>query len=448
MAGDPKRPGKSETPHCMTYSLLLCGSQRGFAAWLLPLATMIAVSLCGCRQQTAGPPTLPPANVTVAKAVEKEVVNYQEYTGNTAAVSSVDIRARVSGYLNKVSFSEGAIVKAGDLLFVIDPRPYQAALDQAQANVEQAKAQLALADSNYKRSEKLFQTNVIDAQSYETQLENRDQANATLLGNQAALETAKLNFEFTQIRSPIDGQTSTYNYTIGNLITGGDTSSSGVLTTVVSIDPVYVYINVDERGLLIYQEMVRTGKIILPEGGKTPIEMQLANENDFPHKGFVDFVDNQVDPNTGTIRVRGVFANKDRTLRPGLFAQVRIPASSKYKSLLISDLCVAYDQGQPIVYAVGTDNKATEKSVTLGAMYDGLREVKDGITSEDRIVVNGVVRLRPGVPVVPKEGNMADFAGTVRRQISMAMPVPSPGDKANPQSAGRAVGSPSAEGQR
>jgi len=431
----------------MTHSLFLCSTRRVFGTSLWPLATMIAVSLCGCNQQTAGPPTLPAANVTVAKAVEKEVVNYQEYTGNTAAVSSVDIRARVSGYLNKVSFSEGAIVKAGDLLFVIDPRPYQAALDQAQANVEQAKAQLALAESNYKRSEKLFQTNVIDVQSYETQLQTRNQANATLLGNQAALETARLNLEFTQIRSPIDGQTSTYNYTIGNLITGGDISSSGVLTTVVSIDPVYVYVNVDERGLLIYQEMVRTGKIILPEGGQTPIEMQLANENDFPHKGVVDFVDNQVDPNTGTIKVRGVFANKDRILRPGLFAQVRIPATPKYKSLLISDLCVAYDQGQPIVYLVGSDNKATEKAVTLGAMYEGLREVKEGITSDDRIVVNGVVRLRPGVPVIPKEGNMADFAGTVRRQISMAMPGPSPGDKVNPPPAGPASSSPSAEGQ-
>ena len=431
----------------MTHSLFLCSTRRVFGTSLWPLATMIAVSLCGCNQQTAGPPTLPAANVTVAKAVEKEVVNYQEYTGNTAAVSSVDIRARVSGYLNKVSFTEGAIVKAGDLLFVIDPRPYQAALDQAQANVEQAKAQLALAESNYKRSEKLFQTNVIDVQSYETQLQTRNQANATLLGNQAALETARLNLEFTQISSPIDGQTSTYNYTIGNLITGGDTSSSGVLTTVVSIDPIYVYVNVDERGLLIYQEMVRTGKIVLPAGGQTPIEMQLANENDFPHKGVVDFVDNQVDPNTGTIKVRGVFADKDRILRPGLFAQVRIPATPKYKSLLISDLCVAYDQGQPIVYLVGSDNKATEKAVTLGAMYEGLREVKEGITSDDRIVVNGVVRLRPGVPVIPKEGNMADFAGTVRRQISMAMPGPSPGDKVNPPPAGPASSSPSAEGQ-
>ena len=426
---------------------LLCGSPRVLEAWLWPVAIVTALSLGGCRQQTQGTPTLPPTNVTVAKPVEKEVVNYQEYTGNTAAVSSVEIRARVSGYLNQVSFAEGAIVKAGDLLFVIDPRPYQAAFDQAQANVEQAKAQLALANSNYQRSEKLFRTNVIDAQTYETQLETRSQANATLLGNQAALEAARLNLDFTQIRSPIDGQTSIYNYTIGNLIVGGDTSSSGVLTTIVSIDPIYVYVSVDERGLLAYQEMVRTGKIILAEGGQTPIEMQLANENDFPHKGVIDFVDNQVDPNTGTIRVRGVFANKDRVLRPGLFAQVRIPASPKYKSLLITDLCVAYDQGQPIVYSVGTDNIATAKPVKLGAIFDGLREVKDGITAEDQIVVNGVVRLRPGVPVIAKQGNMAEFAGTVRRQISMTVPGSSPEDQANTSATGRASSSPAAKTQ-
>lgn len=411
------------------------------------MAIATALTLCGCRPQNQATPTLPATEVTVAKPVAKEVVNYQEYTGNTAAVGSVDIRARVSGYLSKVSFQEGAIVKAGDLLFVIDPRPYQAAVDQAQANVDQAKAQLALAIGNYQRAEKLFQTNVLDAQSFQTQLENRNQANATLLGNQAALETARLNLEFTQIRSPIDGQASIYNYTIGNLITGGDSSSSGVLTTVVSIDPVYVYVNVDERGLLTYQEMVRTGKIILPKGGQTPIEMQLANENDFPHKGVVDFVDNQVDPNTGTIRVRGVFANKDRVLRPGLFAQVRIAASPKYKSLLISDLCVAYDQGQPIVYAVGTDNITTAKPVKLGAIFDGLREVTEGIAAEDRIVVNGVVRLRPGAPVIPKEGNMADFAGTLRRQISMAQPGPSPGAQTNSVPATRASASPTANTQ-
>jgi RND family efflux transporter MFP subunit len=432
----------------VTYSSFLHGGSRPvFGAWLWLLTIVTAVSLCGCRQETQGTPKLPPTNVTVAKPVEKEVENYQEYTGNTAAVSSVDIRARVSGYLTEVSFAEGAIVKAGDLLYVIDPRPYQAAVDQAQANVEQAKSQLALATGNYQRSEKLFQTNVIDAQSYQTQLENRNQANATLLGNQAALETAKLNLDFTQIRSPIDGQTSTYNYTIGNLITGGDTSSSGVLTTIVSIDPIYVYVSVDERGLLAYQEMVRTGKITLPEGGQTPIEMQLSNENDFPHKGVIDFVDNQVDPNTGTIRVRGVFANKDRVLRPGLFARVRIAASPKYKSLLISDLCVAYDQGQPIVYVVGSDNIANAKPVKLGAIFDGLREVKEGITAEEQIVANGVVRLRPGVPVIPKQGNMADFAGTIRRQISMPVPGSSPEDQANPSPAGRASSSPSAEAQ-
>jgi RND family efflux transporter MFP subunit len=409
--------------------------QRPFGTLLwIALPAVALIWLCGCGQQTRTTPTLPPTNVTVAKPVEQDVTNYGEYTGNTAAVQSVDIRARVSGYLDKVAFAEGAVVKTGDLLFVIDQRPYQAASDQAQANVEQAKAQVALAQSNYQRSEKLFQTKVIDAQTYDSDLANRNQANATLLANQAALETAKLNLDFTEIRSPIDGQASIYNYTIGNLITGGDSTGSGILTTIVSIDPIYVYVNVDERAMLTYQEMVRTGKISLADNSKTPIEMQLANESNYPHKGVIDFVDNQVDPSTGTIRVRGSFPNKDRVLRPGLFAQVRIPAGPQHKGLLISDLCVAYDQGQPIVYVVGNDNIASTKPVKLGAISGGLREVEQGLSADDRIVVSGVVRLRPGIPVVAKEGNMTDFAGTAQRQISMSEGSAKPDKSSTPQS--------------
>jgi RND family efflux transporter MFP subunit len=365
-------------------------------------------------------PAFPPVAVTVAKPVEREVVNYAEFTGNTAAVKNVDIRARVSGYLDKVGFDEGAVVKAGDMLFVIDPRPYQAALDMAQANVEQSQAQLQLAESNFKRAEDLQKRGVISPQDFETQSANRNQAAASLLANQAALETAKLNLEFTQVRSPIDGRTSTYNFTIGNLISGGDTTSSGILTSVVSLDPMYVYFNVEERGLLAYQEMVRTGKVMYTEEGKAPVEMQLANETGYPHKGFIDFVDNRVDPATGTIRVRGSFANKDGFLRPGLFAQIRIPASPKFKALLISDLAVGYDQGQPIVYIIGEDDVAKANPVKLGALSEGLRVVESGLAPGDRVIVDGIVRLRPGVKVAPHEGNMMDFAGGLRRQVSVA----------------------------
>ena len=213
-------------------------------------------------------PAFPPVAVTIAKPVEQEIVNYAQFTGNTAAVKSVDIRARVSGYLDKIGFNEGAVVKAGDILFVIDPRPYQAALDMAQANVEQAQAQLQLAESNFKRAEDLQKKGVISPQDYETQSANRNQAAASLLANQAALETAKLNLEFTQVRSPIDGRTSTYKFTIGNLIAAGDTSSTGILTTVVSLDPMYVYFNVEERGLLAYEEMIRSGKVLYTQDGK------------------------------------------------------------------------------------------------------------------------------------------------------------------------------------
>ena len=231
----------------------------------------------------------PPVAVTIAKPVEREIVTYAEFTGNTAAVKSVDIRARVSGYLDKLGFDEGAIVKAGDMLFVIDPRPYQAALDLAQANVDQAQAQLQLAQSNFSRAEDLQKRGVISPQDFETQSANRAQASASLLANQASLETAKLNLEFTQVRSPIDGRTSIYNYTLGNLISGGDTTSSGILTTVVSLDPMYVYFNVEERGLLAYEEMIRSGKVLYTQEGKAPVEMQLANESWLPSQGFRRF---------------------------------------------------------------------------------------------------------------------------------------------------------------
>jgi multidrug efflux system membrane fusion protein len=390
--------------------------------WIGAMAMIVATFLCGCQRPsaTAAMTAPPPVAVTTAKPVEREIVTYAEFTGNTAAVNSVDIRARVSGYLDKIGFAEGAIVKTGDMLFVIDPRPYQAALDLAQANVDQAQAQLQLAQSNYSRAEDLQKRGVISPQDFETQSATRAQANASLLANQASLETAKLNLEFTQVRSPIDGRTSIYNYTLGNLISGGDTTSSGILTTVVSLDPMYVYFNVEERGLLAYQEMIRTGKVLYTEGGKAPVEMQLANETGYPHQGFVDFVDNKVDPATGTIRVRGAFANKDGFLRPGLFAQVRIPSSPKFKALLISDLAVGYDQGQPIVYVVGADDIAKSTQVKLGALSEGLRVVESGLTADDRVVVDGIVHLRPGSKVVPQEGTMTDFAGGLRKQVAVA----------------------------
>jgi RND family efflux transporter MFP subunit len=297
--------------------------------------------------------------------------------------------------------------------------------------LEQAKAQLALAQSNYERSDQLHKAGVIDQQQYDTDLANRNAANATVLGNQAALETAQLNFAFTEVRSPIDGQTSTYKYTIGNLIAAGDITRTGVLTSVVSVDPVYVYVNVDERAFLTYQEMVRTGKIQLTEGSKTPMEMQLANESTYPHVGYIDFVDNQVDPSTGTIRVRGVFPNKDRVLLPGLFARVRIPSGPKLKGLLISDLAIGYDQGQPIVYVVDEHNLAKAKPVKLGAISNGLRVVESGINPDERIVVNGIVRIRPGVSVTPEQGNMADFSGTLRREIAIE-PTREAGEGKNP----------------
>ncbi|MBV9644799.1 MAG: efflux RND transporter periplasmic adaptor subunit [Verrucomicrobia bacterium] len=394
---------------------LLFACRRSYLAG----AGVVVLLLSACHREIPVPEA-PSVAVTVARPLEREVLNYAEFTGNTAAVSSVDIRARVGGYLARVGFTEGTSVKAGDVLFVIDQRPYQAALDLAQANLEQAEAQKDLAQSNFERSEQLRERGVIDPQSYETQVANLNQTKATVLAKQAELETAKLNIEFTQVISPIDGRTSTINFTVGNLITAGDLSHSGVLTTVVSIDPIYVYSNVDSQTVLAYSQLVQEGKMPSAEMGKVPIEMQVAGESNYPHKGFIDFLDNQVDPSTGTIRIRGTFANTDKLLRPGLFAQVRIPFSPRRRALLISDLALAYDQGQPVVYIVGTDNTAKAIPVRLGPLSEGLRVVESGVSTGDRVVVDGVIHLRPGSKITLQEANMANFSGEVRKQVSIA----------------------------
>jgi RND family efflux transporter MFP subunit len=396
-------------PECLTFP-------KG--PWIV-VVLAAAILPCGCGQKTH-PPIPPAVTVTVAKPLEQEIVDYAEFTGNTAAIDRVEIRARVSGYLAKTGFEEGALVKAGDVLFEIDPRPYEAALNLAQANLEQARAQENLAKSDLDRAEQLREKGVIDPQTYQTQLAALNEARADTLARQANLETAKLNLEFASVHSPINGRTSIYNYTVGNLIAGGDANSSGVLTSVVAVDPIYVYFNVDERALLAYQDIIREGRMPYLQSGKVPIEMQLANETNYRHKGYIDFVDNQVDPSTGTVRFRGSFPNKDGFVLPGLFAQVRLPSSPRYKAVLISDLAVTYDQGRPVVYVIGADNTVRAKPVKLGALNEGLRVAEEGVKPTDQIVVNGLVHLRPGVKVKPEEGKMTDFAGSVRRQISVA----------------------------
>ncbi len=361
-------------------------------------AAMLGVLAAGCQKNAT--PAMPPPAVTVNQPAQREVTEWDEYPGRLDAVDMVEVRARVSGYLESVHFKDGAEVKKGDLLFVIDPRQYQADLDRATADLAQAQSRFDLASNDQERAERLLKTKTISAEEADSRFNGKREAEAAIQSARATLETAKLNIEYTHITSPIDGRIGRKLITEGNLVNGNQGQST-LLATIVSIDPLYGYFDADEQSLLKYQQLVREGKGGSLRDGKVVCELELANETDFPHQGVLDFVDNRVDPATGTMRVRGVFPNPapDRVLQPGYFARLRVPGSGKYQALLVPDLAVGTDQGQKFVYVVNDKNTVEYRTVKLGPVVDGLRVVREGIHSNDWVVVNGLMSIRPGAPV-------------------------------------------------
>jgi RND family efflux transporter MFP subunit len=360
------------------------------------VAVALALAATACRK--SGPPQggMPSAAVTVSQPAEREVFEWDEYSGRLDAVDSVELRARVSGYLQSVNFKDGAEVKKGDLLFVIDPRPFQADLDRAQADLAQAQSRLDLASNEFARAQRLIESKTISIEEADTRVKNKNEANAALQSARAGVETAKLNLEYTHITAPIDGRTSRRLMTEGNLI---NSTQSPVLTTIVSLDPIYCYFDADERSILKYQQLAREGKRENIRDGKVICELELANETGYPHKGTLDFVDNRVDPGTGTLKVRAIFPNPDRILQPGFFARVRVPGTGKYNALLIPDLAIGTDQDKKSVLVVNEKNVAEYRIVTLGPMIDGLRVVREGIKPKEWVIVNGLMMVRPGAPV-------------------------------------------------
>ena len=358
----------------------------------------------GCHK--APPPaTPPPPEITVAKPVAKKIVEHAEYTGRMAAIENVSVRPRVSGYITQVPFKEGTIVKKDDLLFVIDPRPYQAALEQAQGQLKQAQAQKELNERNFARAEKLQATNVSSKEEFDTAASARNQSEATVATAQAALDAAKLNLEFTQVKSPIDGRVSRYDVTIGNLVANDAT----VLTNIVSVDPIYAYADVDERTVLNYQKLEGEGKVKDARQTAVQVAVALAGEQGFPHKGTIDFVDNQINAATGTLSIRGKFPNADGYLLPGMFVRMQIPVSGEVDALLITDRAVSSDQGQKFVY-VFEGGKVDQRPVTLGPVVDGLRVVTGGLKPDDEVVIIGLMKVRPGSPAKVDQGKMEQFA--------------------------------------
>lgn len=369
------------------------------------LSAVLFASLClglaGCARN--GPETAPaaPPTVSVSYPVERDVTDYVDFTGRTAAVDSVEVRARVFGYLDKVNFKEGTLVKKGDVLFEIDPRTYEAVLKQAEGNLEATEARLKRLDADLTRTRDLINQKAASRADLDKVVGDRGEAAASITALKAAVEQAKLDLGFTKVLAPIDGRVSRYLVTVGNLIQSGQ-SGGAALTTIVSVDPIYVYVDVDERTVQYVRKLIREGKAKSARDADLPIMLGLANDVGYPHRGVLNFVDNQVNPKTGTLRVRGVFHNKDEVLSAGYFARVRVPIGFPHHSLLISERAIDTDQGQKIVYVVDKDNKVAARPVQLGALHDGLRVVDEGLTPGDQVIVVGLQQVRPGLIVEPK----------------------------------------------
>jgi RND family efflux transporter MFP subunit len=371
----------------------------------LAIIGWVIIALAACDRQQPARHRSPP-DVTVSKPVQRDIVNWAEFTGRMAAVSFVKITPRVSGYIVNIPFNEGDIVHKGDLLFQIDPRPYQHAYDQAVGQLQQAKANSRLQEVTFVRQQRLRDTGVIAKEDYDTAFANKNQAQAQVVSAQAVVDSAALNLEWTRVTSPIDGRVSRHLVDIGNLVQADTTE----LTTVVSVDPIYAYFHVDELAELSYQRLAKEGKLATPLEGSAPVYLQLQDETGFPHEGIIDFADNAYDSSTGTLLVRGTFRNPDGFLVPGNFVRVRIPASPKYNSLLVADRAIGSDQDEKFVYVVDSENVARLRRITLGPLADGLRVVKSGLHPDDVVIVNGIIKVRPDSPVKPEQGRMEEFS--------------------------------------
>ena len=364
-------------------------------------AMLLSVLLVGCDNSVAQNAAPPAPAVSAADVVVKSISQWDSFNGRIEAVESVQLRPRVSGYIDKVNYTDGQEVKKGEVLFTIDDRTYRAALEQAQANLARAKTQASLAQSEANRTDKLVNTNVVSREEWEQRRSAATQAQADIRAAQAAVDAAQLNLDFTKVTAPIDGRASRALITSGNLVTAGDTAS--VLTTLVSQKTVYVYFDVDESTYLHYQNLARSGQGASSNHTALPVEIGLTGEEGYPHQGKVDFLDNQLTPSTGTIRMRALLDNAQRQFTPGLFARVRLPGSAEFKATLIDAKAVLTDQDRKYVYIVDKEGKAQRRDITPGRLADGLRIVRQGLNPGDKVIVEGLQKVfMPGMPVNAK----------------------------------------------
>ena len=360
---------------------------------------VFALMSCG----DSGPQAPPAPPVTVAKPEKREIVDMDEYVGRFVAVDMVEIRSRVSGYLDRVNFQDGGIVQAGDLLISIDKRPFQNTLDQAKGALDQARANLAFTEADLNRAQRLVSDKTISEQAFDQRMQAKRNAEASVASNEAAVRQAQLDLQFTELRAPVTGRIGDRRVAPGNLVTGGTTGNTSLLATIVSIDPIRFEFTADEGAFLRYARLSNSGKDAESRYNSMPIELKLLDETDFTHKGTIDFVDNVIDQSSGTIRERALLPNPNGLFTPGMFARVRVPSSPKYEALLVPDVAIGTEQIRKFVFVVDGENTVRQKYVTLGTLQGSMRVIKSGLDSDDRVIVNGLMRARQGVKVTPQE---------------------------------------------
>ena len=378
-------------------------------AVLLSIA-LASVGLGGCRS-TAPPPAAAPAAVVVASPLVMRLTEWDEYTGRFEATDRVEVRARVDGYIDSIHFRDGAIVKAGDLLFVIDPRPYEAVLEGARADVVRAETRLELATTDFTRGEALFAIRGISQEEFDRRAQARKEAEASLIVARAAGRVAALNLEFTRVRAPIGGRIAQNFVSVGNVISGGQAGST-VLTTIVAIDPIQFVFDASEADYLKYNRMNASGERRTSRDTPNPVRIRLLDESTFTHVGKMDFVDNRVDPATGTIIGRALVPNPGGFLTPGQFGRLQLIGSGEFDALLVPDSAILSDQSRRFVWVIGKDEVPEQRIVEPGHLEQGLRVVRAGLQREDRIVINGMQRVRPGAKVAPTNGRIEPLAGS------------------------------------
>jgi len=373
------------------------------AAALLTVASAAALAACGQgqQQQTSAPP---PPTVTVAPPAQRTVTDQDEYVGRFVAVDTVEVRARLSGYLAKIHFTDGQMVKKGDLLFTIDRRPFEIVLDQMRANLSQARANLAFTEADLARGSELVHNKTITEQTYDQRTQAKRVAEASVAAQEAMVRQAELDLnDYSEPRAPIDGRIGDRRVSVGNLVTGGNGSNTTLLATIVSVDPIRFEFTFDEASYLRYQHFAGASARMADAQGGLPVSLKLLDEPDFQHIGKMDFVDNVIDRSSGTIRGRAVFANPEGLFTPGMFGRIRVPGSPPYTALLVPDAAISTEQSRKYVLVVDDTGVARQKYVTLGQLDGDLRVIKNGLVASDRVIVNGLMRARAGVKVAAQE---------------------------------------------